>query len=414
MKHKLEDVFGIRTEPVLSYVNREVVDGRFQEGLASSHHIIVYGSSKQGKTALRQTHLPDKDCLIVRCSPTMNPESIYMSIVRQLDLRMTTMETKKEGATGKVSTKIGFKAMLPFIGSGKSEVAAEVAGTTGRETTSEFVAYDYGEAQSIGELLTRVKFKKKIVLENFHYLHQDVQRQLAFDLKTFHEIGITFVILGIWREADLLITYNHDLQDRLIDVPVEPWEAVDFDRLIAEGSDRLKVKIDMGIREIFRANAYGNVGMLQEFLKTFCKLSGVTETGAERVLDSAEIAKRTVEHRLKNQRAQLVKDLQRISAQSRIRGDEPDPLLLPYYLVQVILGLKIEELENGIERKRLLELLRSIHHRVDKETIRGSDLVYLLQRLPIYQRDMQPPFVYYDSNNQRLKIVDTRQFFGLS
>ena len=66
---RTDDVFGIRTQLVLSYVERDEVDRRFRESLLSDHHVVVYGSSKQGKTSLRQKHLPESQSLIVRCGP---------------------------------------------------------------------------------------------------------------------------------------------------------------------------------------------------------------------------------------------------------------------------------------------------------------------------------------------------------
>lgn len=50
------EVFGIRVEPVLSYVTRPEVDDKFNAALATDHHIVVYGSSKQAKTSLRQSY----------------------------------------------------------------------------------------------------------------------------------------------------------------------------------------------------------------------------------------------------------------------------------------------------------------------------------------------------------------------
>src|SRR4051812_39967971 len=110
----LEEVFGIRTKPVLSYTPRDQVDGRFRNALDSDHHIIIYGSSKQGKTALRQTHLPDAQCVIIRCSPKSSVEAIYTSLVRQAGVRITSFESQKELSGGKIGVKTGFKAFLPF------------------------------------------------------------------------------------------------------------------------------------------------------------------------------------------------------------------------------------------------------------------------------------------------------------
>ena len=51
------NVFGVSTEPVLSYIEREEVDNKFLEAIQSGKQVIVYGSSKQGKTALVSRYL---------------------------------------------------------------------------------------------------------------------------------------------------------------------------------------------------------------------------------------------------------------------------------------------------------------------------------------------------------------------
>lgn len=45
-------VFGVSNDEVYTYIEREKVDTLFLEGLTKNKHIIIYGSSKQGKTAL--------------------------------------------------------------------------------------------------------------------------------------------------------------------------------------------------------------------------------------------------------------------------------------------------------------------------------------------------------------------------
>ncbi len=54
----LSDVFGVSPKPVLSYVERDEVDSRFRDAIASDKQVVVYGSSKQGKTALVSKYLP--------------------------------------------------------------------------------------------------------------------------------------------------------------------------------------------------------------------------------------------------------------------------------------------------------------------------------------------------------------------
>ena len=50
--HKAADMYGIGRELPLNYVVRKHVDNIFVENLTRDKHVVVYGSSKQGKTSL--------------------------------------------------------------------------------------------------------------------------------------------------------------------------------------------------------------------------------------------------------------------------------------------------------------------------------------------------------------------------
>jgi hypothetical protein len=69
---KLEEVFGVSAKPIRSYVERSEVDTRFREALESDKQIIVYGSSKQGKTALVSKYLPYERNSLVSLTPKTN------------------------------------------------------------------------------------------------------------------------------------------------------------------------------------------------------------------------------------------------------------------------------------------------------------------------------------------------------
>ena len=131
--------------------------------------------------------------------------------------------------------------------------------------------------QDITTLLRRVGFKKFIILENFHYLSVEAQKTLAFDLRSFQELGIRFVILGVWREKNRLTQFNGDLQDRIIEVPVEPWSTQEFRDVIALGSDKLNISIENGIQESLIESAFDSIGVVQELVMEVCAGARVEE-----------------------------------------------------------------------------------------------------------------------------------------
>jgi len=185
MTKKLEDVFGVRSRPVLSYVRRASVDDRFVEALKADKQIVVYGSSKQGKTALVQEYLPYDDNLVVRLTPKTQIIDIYASVLRQSGVEIQDSFSESKGREAGATGKIGFKAMLPFVGGAKGEAGADVRATADKSVQYKEVPFNLELPQDISELLREVYVTKTIILENFHYLDDERQRQLSFDLRTF-------------------------------------------------------------------------------------------------------------------------------------------------------------------------------------------------------------------------------------
>lgn len=69
----VEDVFGVSGNDVASYVERDHVDDAFLAALHTDQQIVVYGASKQGKTALVKKHINYDDSIVITLSPKMLP-----------------------------------------------------------------------------------------------------------------------------------------------------------------------------------------------------------------------------------------------------------------------------------------------------------------------------------------------------
>ena len=199
MPIELSDVFGVSAKPVLSYIVRDSVDTKFTDALKSDRQVVVYGSSKQGKTALVSKYLPYDENIIVSVTPRTNVIDIYSSILRQLDIRIETTGEEAVGSETGIKTSLGFKAYIPFIGGGDGSVEAQVKSTGEKKSEFEEVPFNLELPQDVAELIHKVRDSIIVIIENFHYLDDDKQQQLAFDLRNFQELGVQFVILGVWR-----------------------------------------------------------------------------------------------------------------------------------------------------------------------------------------------------------------------
>lgn len=65
--------------------------------------------------------------------------------------------------------------------------------------------------------LAEIGFEKFIVLEDFHYLSDEVQQDFAVALKAFHESSnLTFIVVGVWLDENRLVEFNGDLTERVL------------------------------------------------------------------------------------------------------------------------------------------------------------------------------------------------------
>ncbi|WP_199544176.1 hypothetical protein [Paraburkholderia kururiensis] len=412
---KLEQVFGVSRELVESYIEREAVDAALSGALNETRQIIIYGSSKQGKTSLLQRHVPEKKRITVHCGPNTTAEDIYRSFLRQRDVEIITEKSSGNNREFGTSISAKFTAMIPLFGKGEGEAKGEAKAGASQNETRQTIEFNLANAQDVGELLFKVEGREVFyVLENFHYLSDEVQRQLAFDLRTFEEMGLRFVILGVWRERNRLVQYNGDLQDRVAEIPVEPWEISDFRKIVDKGAPLLNVNLsDEVIGRIFE-EAHGSVAVVQELLKKVCEKCGLFETAKVSVrINDLEMVRHAIEDKVAEYAARHIRSLESIAAGSRARRatEETAALFLPYHLVRVMVHRSFQELKDGIERKTLQTLIQQEHKTPDN--VRTSDVTGMLSRLGALQAAAKivPPLFDFDPGTRRVKVVDSTLYF---
>ena len=103
---RTDEVFGIRTLLVLSTSFARTWTPASKTRWSRTTTSWCTARPKQGKTSLRQKHLDDRNCLIVRCGPRISIETLYQSVLRQAGATIHTRETRSTEKTvgAKVST----------------------------------------------------------------------------------------------------------------------------------------------------------------------------------------------------------------------------------------------------------------------------------------------------------------------
>jgi hypothetical protein len=344
----------------------------------------------------------------------MNLTDMYKSILRQTNVEVEIGKTSQQTNSLESHATIKAGVKIPFFGSGEGETGLK--GSGGTSTIKEFrtVEYNLALAQDITEILKATKFTKYVVLENFHYLSEDVQGKFAFDLRTFQDVGVIFVILGIWRERNRLTQFNGDLQDRVVEVAVEPWTKDDFKRVVDKGQASLGVNFSEIYSDMV-SSSYDSIGVLQELCKETCLAAGVTVTQKDSVKTLTKAHLQTaIDKKYSDYAGRHLKSLEAFSdSSSRSRGGRV-PLFIPYYFIRVLIKSDFEKVTQGFKRRDLHNEILAIHHR-EAETVRVGDMTNFLNNLISYQiqKNIRPPLFDYDKSITTLKIIDSTLYFFL-
>lgn len=400
----LNDVFGIMTSvPTYTYVDRSGLDGHFSYLLKTDRHIVIYGSSKQGKTSLRRKQLPEKDCVIVPCKPDFTVSDMYTEIRRQLGVRDFTETKNTQGIKTGVSGEVKGEAGIPLIT--KAQASGAIRGD-----------YEHGSAEtysnitagnSLVSLATVIEQSgKRVIVEDFHYLSDSERKAFAFDLKALWDLRVFIIIIGVWAEQNLLLLYNNDLNGRIEELDVR-WKSDELGQVISKGENVLSIIFDEPIRDATVTDANGNVGLLQRFAETICRISNTLKKQKQVVvLTDQSVVDRCRDQICASQESRYFGFVEIVSR--GFKDAERIKLKMYRHLVRVCLEASDEELLNGLDRGVMLTRIQSYEPNANLSVL--SAALVKLDRLQA-ERGISPPVLSYNNVGRNVTLVDRELLF---
>ena len=257
-KYLVDDIFGISRDLPLNYIERTYVDDIFLKNLVRRQHLVIYGSSKQGKTSLIKHCLDTSDYIFVYCSNKWTLNNLYEVILKQAGFELTGTNTISTSGQQKILAKL--KA-----GVQEGEIEQESLTKAPLELDSPL------DTNDIIASLNAINFTKFIVLEDFHYLPVDTQKDFAVGLKAFHEKSkLSFIIIGVWLEKNKFSEYNRDLTGRILSINADKWEIEELKKVISHGEALLNIYFTEKFKKYLLILCHGSVYIIQETCRQCC------------------------------------------------------------------------------------------------------------------------------------------------
>lgn len=122
--YKLTDVFGTSREVPLTYVQRPGVDDRFLNDITRDKHLVIHGSSKQGKTCLRKYHLKQSDYVLLQCTRESSKASVYEMLLKHAGVKCEVSRAETVRGTLKLRARLSAEGDSSFLPKHLQKVAS--------------------------------------------------------------------------------------------------------------------------------------------------------------------------------------------------------------------------------------------------------------------------------------------------
>lgn len=389
------DVFKTSRGLPLNYVTREHADQRFIDSLTEDSHLVIHGSSKQGKTSLRKSNLKNEDYIDLTCSNNWDLEELHISILKEAGYSITISESK----TIKGKSKVKLKFNIPFVAGASGDVAYEQA----RQVNKKGLELDPSDVNDVIRALKEIDFNRFIVIEDFHYLPEETQIDFSIALKAFHEASdICFIVVGVWLEEDRLTVHNGDLTGRVISINADLWTPEDLDDLFFNSEALLNISFDEQFKEDIKNSCNGSVFLVQQLCHNSCKEMGITKTCKSKTdVGVGFDIQSQIRALLDNQNSRYYKFITDFSA-----GFDQTELELYKWILFAIINVDNSVLEKGLPAAAIRRVIETKHPK--RSNVSHKKLIQALRKsvdLQVKSR-IQPIVFEFDSNTTRIKVVD--------
>jgi hypothetical protein len=259
MKTFIRDVFKTVGLPTHTYVERD--NGSFENKLKASiladgNLCLLTGPSKTGKTTLYNKVLNDLDYqpLLIRCDEDISTNEFWKKILEKVNFsRVSKRENAKsivKSGQVKVGVEFGWQWLSKIIGEVNLGISKEKSETEVREIILSNPSPDH-----LIPILKELNYF--LVVEDFHYLKQKVQKVVFQQWKTFIDNEISVLVVGTTHHAVDIAFANKDLTGRITHLEVGMWSEGDLAQIVTKGFNYIHCQLIPDLRQMIVRESVG-------------------------------------------------------------------------------------------------------------------------------------------------------------
>lgn len=399
----VSDVFIAGGMPRVTYNPRSELklESTLIEYLEDRYKLIsITGPTKSGKTVLFTKVIPTDQRLLIIGGGIKSDDDFWNCVLDELDYEMldstTVTNSKSENENGSISGELnmGF-AKLSATTADAGEVSNSKSKTLRRITSL--------KQQAIKRLR---EVDPILVIDDFHYITQEVQQQVVRSLKQLIFEGLRVVILAVPHRAYDALKVETEMTGRVVQLQIALWSKNELEQIGFTGFKELNIVCDPNILELFAEESFGSPNLMQEFCNRLCKINGIKyslEVSQEIFLNDKNAFFAEIVNSVTSKVA-----YERLAKGPRQRADRLQRKLKNGEVVDIYSAILHAIAETGPKIVISYEELRSSLKKVlDEDAPKGNEITRVLSKMDEIAKTLQgEPVIDWDKDDTNLFISD--------
>lgn len=355
---RISDVFRDVGQPTITYVERN--QGKYERDLRSSLNsggqlALITGPSKTGKTTLykRVLHQLNLTPLIVRCDDSLSADDFWKRGLERAGATQLASREKSTEHNANVNLEAGGRGGWRFIAELFAKAGMDI-GVSASDTEIRQAILAIPNPSTLLPILKATGFV--LIIEDFHYLRDDVKTVIFQQWKNFIDDEISIAVVGTTHRAVDIAYANKDLVGRINQIDVGRWETEDLKQIVTKGFVHLEINCPSRIRNFIATESVGLPIITQQVCLDIFLNRGIEYSKDAKTVDNITFneAGKSLNHVAQSRYAQLEHHYSVITRGPRRRARK-------YETYELFLTcFTLDPLQFSLERSEIDERLRQL------------------------------------------------------
>lgn len=244
--------------PSITYVDRAELslETRLKGEIDEGYKVIcVTGPTKSGKTVLTRHVLGREGSALVNGGQVEDSAEFWTLLLQDLNLPETESNASIDEAAA------GFRYIV------QAQMKASDGTTQNFSNKNKSAILGYMRENSIA-----------LVVDDFHYMPSNVQREIVRALKSEVFEGLVAVLIAVPHRAFDAIGVEREMEGRFANIQIPVWKPEELEIISEKGFPELKMCVVPECCKEFASEAHGSPLLMQRFCARLCSHYDIVET----------------------------------------------------------------------------------------------------------------------------------------